>query len=229
MSSDIDTEPFEAQLEGIYQEYRRQHLKEQLDDLAQTMEDTLLQQEIAEGFFDETVHIEDDVKTAVQETVEHLESGEYDSVEDDIDELTTKVSGAKTNVTNRIQQLRTDRQDTVSAMRGLNQRVERVDSTQVEALENLLENWNWKQHVYLESNDTFQERRTEAADYGENMKYIFESLKNDLFGVYDGTELRPLVEQLLDDERLRLAELSQREREQLAESDLGEYIEVKLS
>jgi len=153
----------------------------------------------------------------------------YDSIEESIDTLRDRVEGEETKVQNRIQQLRIERQETVSGMRRLNERVERADSAQLEALEHLLDDWNWKTHVYSEGVNTYEERREEAIQYGEDMSFVFEQLKNDLFGVYDGTKLRPLVDKLLDDERLVFGSLTETERQQLAESDLGEYIELKLS
>jgi chromosome segregation ATPase len=226
----------------MYQRYRRQGLEDELEELAQIMEETLLQQALADGFFDETIEIDRDAKTKVRKTIDKLErarsqsetSGEtmqelYDSIEESIDTLRDRVEGEETKVQNRIQQLRIERQETVSGMRRLNERVERADSAQLEALEHLLDDWNWKTHVYSEGVNTYEERREEAIQYGEDMSFVFEQLKNDLFGVYDGTKLRPLVDKLLDDERLVFGSLTETERQQLAESDLGEYIELKLS
>jgi chemotaxis protein histidine kinase CheA len=219
----------------MYQRYRRQGLEDNLEEIAQRMEDTLLQQALAESFFDETLEIDQETKDAVRETLDALraadqdESRDYDAVEERIEELQERVESEETRIANRIQQLRIKRQEKVSGMRRLNERVERVDSTQLEALENLLENWNWKKHVYSERADTYTERREEAIQYGEDMSFVFDQLKTDLFEVYDGTELRPLVNKLLDDKRLTLGSLTETEQRQLAQSDLSAYIELKLS
>jgi len=233
---------FEAQLESMYQRYRRQGLEDELEELAQIMEDTLLQQALAERFFDETIEIDRDAKSEVRETLDKLEraqrqsgtAGEttqelYDSIKASIDTLRDRVEQEETKVQNRIQQLRIERQETVSGMRRLNERVNRADGAQLEALEHLLEDWNWKTHVYSEDAETYEQRRQEAIQYGEDMSFVFDQLKDDLFGIYDGTELRPLVDKLLDDERLVFGALTETERQQLADSDLSEYIELKLS
>ncbi|MFD1646883.1 hypothetical protein [Haloarchaeobius litoreus] len=220
---------FEAQLHQMYDRYRREHLRERLDVLAQTMEETLLQQTVASAFFDETVRIDDDVKSDVEATVAELEAGEYDAVDEKLDALEADIQGVETRVSNRIQELRIAREDTVRAMRRLNERVDRVDSSQVAALESLLEQWDWKPQVYLDEHNTFESRRKEAEQYGSDMSMVFEMLKDDLFGVYDGTELRPIVDRLLDDERFELAQLTPTERQQLAESDLADYVELRLS
>ncbi|WP_222913492.1 hypothetical protein [Natrinema sp. SYSU A 869] len=226
---DESEETFEDQLESMYERYRRQHLEDELEALAMTMEETLLQQAIAETFFEESIEIESDVKAAVEATVEKLEAGKYDTVEAELDELSKQVDRAETRITNRIQQLRIDRQDTATAMRRLNERVQRIDGSQLQALETLLDDWNWKEEVFVESNETYADRRKTAAQYGEDMRVVFETLKEQLFGVYEDTELRPLVDDLLDDDRLRLGDLTLAERRQLADSDLANYIELKLS
>lgn len=234
-SNSSGSDPFEVRLDRMYQRYRRQGLEDELEAIAQKMEDTLLQQALAEGFFDESLETDREAKEAVSETLEALRRADqgsqrdYDPVEERVEELRDRVEDEETRIANRIQQLRIKRQEKVSGMRRLNERVERADSAQLEALETLLEDWNWKIHVYAEGIDTYEERREEAIQYGEDMSSVFEQLKADLFDVYDGTELRPLVDKLLDDERLTLGGLSETERQQLAESDLSEYIELKLS
>ncbi|QSG02814.1 hypothetical protein [Natranaeroarchaeum sulfidigenes] len=231
MQSDesADELTFEEHLQGMYYRYRQQHLEERLEELAQTMEETLLQRALTKAFFNESIDIDEDAKTAVQETVEKLEAGRYDEVDKELDSLAKTVEQSETQVTNQIQQLRIDRQDTISAMRRLNERVERVDQSQLSTLESLLNGWEWKSQVYIETNDTFEEHRQEAREYGNDMAAIFEDLKDQLFGAYDDTELRPLVRRLLDKDRLRLDELTEEERRQLAESDLADHVELKLS
>lgn len=92
-----------------------------------------------------------------------------------------------------------------------------------------MDKWNWKPEVKDESLDTFHERKNAATHYGDNMKFIIDTLQDDLFGVYEDTELLPLVDELLNDDSLRHSELTAEERQQLADSDLADYIELKLS
>ena len=50
-----DSESLEAKLQSVQKQYRRQHLADELDELAETMEETLLQRELASAFFHERV------------------------------------------------------------------------------------------------------------------------------------------------------------------------------
>jgi len=59
--------------------------------------------------------------------VEKLEDEQYDTVEAELDDLASQIQHAETQIANRIQQLRIERQDTATAMRRLNERVERTD------------------------------------------------------------------------------------------------------
>lgn len=224
-----NSDSFEAQLEQMYERYRRAHLRERLGDLAESMEETLLHQAVAKSFFDETIAIDSDIKQSVQDVSAELDAENYDRVENQLDTLEQDIASAETHVSNRVQELRIDREDTVTAMRRLNGRVNRVDSSQVQALESLLSEWDWKPHVYSDDLDSFTQRRSAAVQYGEDMAHIYDQLQTDLFGRYNGTDLRRLVDKLLDKDRLRLGDLSEAERQQLAESDLTDYVELKLS
>ncbi|MFC6720263.1 hypothetical protein [Halobacteriaceae bacterium SHR40] len=222
-------ESFDQQLETLYGRYRREHLDDRLTELAETMEETLLHKAVADAFFEASVQIDTSVKKTVEGAIETLESGDYDTIENNLSEIEDEVEQAETRVTNQVQELRINREETVTAMQRLNERVDRVDSAQVKALKTLLDDWNWRPMVYTEDNATLEERRQEATQYGEDMSSVYHQLKHDLFKRYDGTELRPLVDRLLDEDRLRLGELSETEREQLAKSDLADDIELKLS
>lgn len=229
MTDDESSSRFETELQDMYEQYRRKRLKSKLDELAETMEATILQCGLAQSFFDADVAIDESAKGEVQATLELLERSEYDTVENRLPSLETAVEDEATSVQNRVQELRLQRLSTVQAMNRLNNRVDRADSAQLTALESLLEDWNWRPQVYTDEAETLAERRTAAREYGTEMDEVYDELKDDLFGTYEGTELRPLVDSLLDDDRLTLAKLSEAEIEQLAESDLAEYVELSLS
>lgn len=223
-----DDRTFEERLEGMYDRYRRQYLEDELATLAQTMEETLLQIAMAEAFFDESIDIDEEVKTVVRETRDLVEAGQYDVVEDRLPEVGESVREAEGDVEDTVRSWVLNRRDTVNAMKRLNDRVQRVDSDELQKLCTLLKEWDWQDRIDATESD-FEERRRSARDYGQEMAEQFETHRNQLFGVYDSTELRPLVERLLDAERLRFDELTETERAQLADSDLEKYVELKLS
>ncbi len=218
-----------GQLEEIQRQYRRRHISEELDDIAETMEETILQNSLAEGLFGDTSEIDAEAKQEVKEVLNLLEDKEYDAVEDRLPELRSNVEEAETSVENRIQQLRLKHSATVGAMRRLNDRVDRVDSEPLEALEGLLDDWRWRQHVYQEDEDAdLEELKENAEQYGTEMRHALELMQEKLFGAYP-PEIRELIERMIDDERLSFTDLTPNQRELLADSDIGEYIELTLS
>lgn len=220
---------FEQRLEQTYERYRRRNLEKELESMAETMEETLLQQAMAEELFDEGISINEEVKDAVAETQYALECEEYESVANKRDQLSKDIERASGTVETAIRDYQLDMLDIVTAMERLNSRVERVDSVRLQSLRGLLEDWNWKDYLELPADDSFEERQQEAAQIGRELATTFEELKTALFSPYKDTEFWPIVESLLDDERLTYANLSEAERQQLADSDLDEYIELTLS
>jgi hypothetical protein len=223
-----NSESLEAKLKSVQKQYRRQHLADELDELAETMEETLLQRELASAFFDEQVEFDMSARQSVDEVMDLLERGEYETIEERLPTLESEVESAETTVQNRIQELRLKHSSTVTAMQRLNDRVERVDEFRLQALGGLLNDWRWKEHVYLDEDGEFEELSQNAREYGQEMREAFDELQETLFGHYP-PEIRSLIERMIDDERLSYADLEPEQRTLLAESDIGEYTELTLS
>lgn len=228
MSSNTESESLTSRLERIREQHRRRHLSDRLDELGETMEATILKRELAEAFFEDGVEIGDDAKTAVQGIRDELTEENYDVVETKLDEVEREVQRVETAVDNQIQELRISRSETVSAMQRLNERVGRVSEVQLEALGLLLDEWQWKQQVYLNDDADLPELKESARTYGQEMSETFETLKEELFGHYP-SEIRDLIYRMIEDERLAYADLTDEQRRLLAESDVGEYIALRLS
>lgn len=224
----IEPKQLQDQLEEMREEHRRRHLSSELDDIAETMEVTILQQTLAKVFFEEDIEIDPQAKERVREVMTLLDRKEYEAVEERLDSLKRDVESAETTVENRIQELRLKDNSTVAAMRRLNDRVNRVDGVRLQALEGLLNDWRWKEHVYLDEDVDLEELEENAREYGEDMQTVFDQLRDEMFGVYPD-EIRDLIHRMIDDERLSYADLTSNQREKLAESDVGEYIELTLS
>lgn len=223
-----NSESLEAKLENAQKQYRRQHLADELDELAEAMEETLLQRELASMFFDEHVKIDTPARQSVEEVMDLLRRGEYQTIEQRLPELESDVENAERTVQNRIQELRLKHNSTVTAMQRLNDRVERVDELRLRALGGLLDDWRWKEHIYLDEDVEFEMLAQNAREYGQEMREAFDELQETLFGHYP-PDIRSLIERMIDDERLSYSDLEPEQRTLLAESDIGEYIELTLS
>lgn len=218
----------ERQLAVVIEQHRVQHIEEELDDIAETMEETILQRAVAKAFFDKDIKIGSEAREQVVAVQEMLEGDKYDAVESALPDLEVKVRNAETTVENRIQELRLGHSSTVEAMKRLNDRVGRVSETLLKALSKLLNDWRWRENVYLSDDADMEQLIEYAIQYGAEMREAFEELKEELFGHYP-PEIRDLVHRMIDDERLTYADLSPTQRQQLADSDLHEFIELTLS
>lgn len=232
MSSDsmsAEEQNFEERIEEVYQEYRHRQLANRLDDIAETMEETILQRILAERFLRTELPIDPAAKKSVAEARDLLDAGEFDSLEDRIDDLEETVEDQKRTVSNQIHETRIAMNGRVEGMKRLNERVERVSPVKLQAISELLSDWDWRGQVYRNGDFDFEALKERAADYGEDMRTYFDESREDILGPYEDTPLEPIVGGLLSDDRLVLEELTDEQLAQLRESDLVDHVELSLS
>ena len=229
MSTEDTTQNFEASIEEIYQQYRHRQLANQLDEIAETIEETILQQILAEEFLETELEIDPEAKKAVSEAQELLENGDFETLGERIADVEAKVEDQKRRISNEIHEVRISIRSSVKGMMRLNERVERVSEVKLQAIHELLSDWDWKGQVYREKEYDFETLKERAAEYGEDMRRYFEECREQIFGPYNGTPMEQIVDKLLSDNRLSLDELSDEQIAQLRESDLVDHVELTLS
>lgn len=225
----MSTDTFQEQLESVYQQYQHGELEDRLDDVAEVMEETVLQRVLAEEFLQTDVQVDDTAKRAVREAKEYLENDDLEALENVIDDIEDTVEEQERKVNNRIQEERIQMSEKMSGMRRLNERVERVNDAKMDAIAGLLNDWHWKEQVYRDDNADIKVLKERARDYGSDMRTFYEEAKQDLFGPYEGTPLESIIDGLLDDERFSLDSLSDEQISLLRDSDLEEYVGLSLS
>ena len=228
-SGKVTEKNFEGRIEELYQQYRHRQLANRLDDIADTMEETILQRLLAEKFLKTDIEIDSEARESVAEVRDLLRDNEFEEIEERIDYLEDKVEDQERTVSNQIHQARIQMNSRVSGMQRLNEHVERVSPVKLQAINELLSDWDWRGQVYRDGGFDFETLKERAAEYGEDMRTYFEECRNHIFGPYDGTELEPIVDGLLSDERLSLNSLTDEQVEQLRESDLIDHVELILS
>jgi hypothetical protein len=225
----MSSSSFQDQLEEVYRGYQHTELKDRLSDVAKTMEETILQRDLAEEFLHTQIEIDDAAKRAVREAEADLDEGNLDSLAEGIDHLEETVRDAERQVENRIHEARIAMSKVMTGMRRLNERVERVDEVKLDSIATLLSDWDWKEQVYRADDADMETLRTRASEYGADMRRFYEEAKQDLFGPYVDTPLEGIVDGLLDDQRFALSDLSDDQLRQLRDSDLEEHVELSLS
>ena len=204
---DRDLSGFEQQLGTMHQQHLRQDLEDRLEDIADDMEETILQAIIARDFLEMDVAISDDAKAKVQEAKEYADDRDFASLDAIIDDLEDQISEEARTIGNRIQKERSEEGERVSAMRELNEHVETADEGKLKALDSLLDDWDWKAHVYTEENQSFEAKQQEARDVAETMSKALKQVQEDLLGSYSGTTLGQVMDQLLADKSLYFNDL----------------------
>lgn len=220
---------FEEHIEEIYQQYRHRQLANRLNDIAETMEETILQRILAEKFLKTDLEIDPEAKKAVAEARDLLEQGEFEELDAQIDDLETEVDDQRRKVSNQIHETRIAMNRRVGGMQELNERVDRISPVKLQAVNELLADWDWRGQVYRDGGFDFEELKKRAAEYGEDMRTYFVECREEIFGPYDGTTLDPIVEGLLTERRLMLDELTDEQIEELRKSDLVGHVELTLS
>lgn len=225
----MSTDGFQNQLEAVYQQYQHGELADRLEDIAETMEETILQRVLAEEFLQTDVQVDESAKQAVREAKDYLEKDDFEALEDEIDEVEYTVEEQEREVNNRIQEERIRMSNKMAGMQRLNERVDRVNEAKMNAIAGLLDDWHWKEQVYRDDDANINSLKKRARDYGSDMRTFYEEAKEDLFGPYRGTPLESIVDGLLDDERFALDALSDEQMSLLRDSDLEEYVGLSLS
>jgi hypothetical protein len=226
----MSAEGFEHELDQVYEQYRHRELDERLNEIAEIMKETVLQSILAETIFGVEIQLKEETKTAVREMSECLERNEFEKVEDRIDDLEQDVEDEHHRVDVRIQDVRSDMADTVSGMKRLNQRLQRVDEGELDNLARLFNRWNWKNGVYTgSSTEDIESLKALAREYGKRVRQSYNEAKEKLFGPYEGTELESIVDGLLNEKRFALNNLSDEQLERLRDSEIEEHVELSLS
>jgi len=229
MSETSDQSLFEQELKTVYKQYLRQDLEDRLEEVATAMEETMLQAIIARDFLNLEVEISDEAKKKVREAKGYADDRDFAALDDVIDDVEDQVNQEARQIENTIQEERTEERDRVRAMRKLNERVEAADMGKLKALESLLDDWDWKAHVYTdEAENSFEGKQQEARDVADTMSNALQRVQEDLLGSYSGTTLEDVMDQLLSDDPLYFNDLTEEEREALTGSNLADYLKIRL-
>jgi hypothetical protein len=198
------------------------------------MEETLLQVEIAQILFDESITLDDEVREQVTEVRNLLDdTDEFEDTDGDaslneslLDELEEVVSKEAERIENRIHELRVLQASTVRAMQELSAEVGVADPERLAALADLLENWQWK--VYIENKESFEARREEARQFAHDMRDALEASQDAIGAGITDESVEELVRTLLNGSQLTLSQLDEEERESLINSPLAEHLLISL-
>ena len=213
------TDNIEDRLEATYAEYQQQHRYERLDDIAEVMEQTLVQRELATALFDDDFEVDDDIVDNVQEIKEHVARNAITELTDE------QIETVKRELTEEEREL----SETIRAFTKLNDQLGFMDGSRLTAVKELLDNWDWESIVPADDDATLEAKLDAAAETGEIMADAYTEAQQALGQEFSGTQIQDIVDQLLNEDSFPIENLNAEEMQALGDSVVGPYLQLTLS
>lgn len=217
-----------SRLTDLQEQYRRQALEDRLEDVAEDLRDIKLQIAIMEELFGTDVSIDEELVEQVRTARAAVVANDYDSLADMIDDFEQTADSERASVEQSLNKELVSYHDQVTAMRRINDKIEEYPPQRLKVLELLLDKWNWQDAVSLDDISDFEEQVTECRDFGRDMRTIYREAQQAIIEPLTEEGIEGIIQQLLDSDPIYLGKLEPKERENLASSDLGEYITLSL-
>lgn len=216
-------------LKALQEQYRRQLLESRLEDVAGNLRDIKLQFAIMDELFDVDVSVDPELSDIVQRTRADLASSDYDELEARIGKLEQKAKSERSSVEQSLSQQLVFHQDQVNAMLRLNEKINAYNQGSLEALEVLLDEWNWKEAATVEDYEDFEAQLEACKEFGADMRAVYQEAQDAIIAPLVDEGIKNVVDSLLDSETVYISDLTDTERETLVESELGDYIRLSLA
>lgn len=232
MSTDehLQVENIQARLKSTFAEYQQQHRYEQLEEIGKQMERTLMKQALANALFKQTVTIDSEAIEEVNKVKRFVQRDEITKLDDEeIDSLEQTISTQERHLDKTIQECRMEKLESVQAFSQLNEELEFMNQGRLNALVQLLDNWEWEAMVDADADSTLDDRIDEAVEIGELMADVYKDAQQALGEEFSGTQIQEIIDQLLNEDSLPIGELDIQEVQALSDSKVGPYLELSLT
>ena len=217
----------DEQLKAVHTRLQHRHLAIQLNEIANTLEGTLIRVIIAESLYDDfDIKLDTETRAGVSDAINLLNQEKYDDLESEIPDLRVKVEEQRSRVNSRISIPQADRNKQLHAMQQLNEKFDVVDQSKLDDLETRLSDDGWVASV---DGNTTEEKIKSAKAYGENTAETFDRIRSDMYTQLLDDDSTELAAKLISDESYHLTDLDKNHFSSLQKSKLGDYIELSLS
>ena len=215
-------------LTDLQDQYRRQSLEDRLEAVAEDLRDIKLQIAIMDELFGTDLSVDENLVDQVRTARAAVEGNDYGSLEEMIDDLEQAADSERANVEQTLNQELVSYHDQVKAMRRINDKIDAYPPQQLKVLEVLLDNWNWRDAVSLDEISEFEDQLDECREFGRDMRTIYRKAQHEIIEPLIEEGLEEVIQQLLDSDPIYLGTMESEERENLADSELGDYITLSL-
>ena len=225
--STTDGETVLDRLQAVKSQYRRRDLQNKLDDLANDLADLYLQKVVYERLLDIPIEITSDLQTTIQDIQTNLQDGETEAISIQVDQLETQVQEFESHIDKQISAPLSTYRSTVESMQRLNEKLSVIDSAQLTTLQTFLQPGDILTRIEFTSDTDLATKIETAAEEGTNHRETYESARSELFETYFETEYGEKVTEMMSDDPPVLESFDKTELEQLYDSDLTPYIELR--
>lgn len=215
-------------IEAVRSQYHRQDLRSELDELGDELAELLVERALYEGLFDTSIEIDEGFRSAIAEALDHLEAGNVEAVEEQIEVIEAERSEFEADLEQAISDPLTKYRSDVESMQRLNQKLDKVDPTDLDKLQTFLQPGHLADDVDHEPDASIDEKIEDARSVGENQRAIYEKAIKTIFEPYLNDDIiGDLVAVLVAKDDLRVDEVDPSQFEALYDSELAPHIELQ--
>jgi hypothetical protein len=222
------TETVLDRIEAVRSQYHRQDLRGELDELGEELAELLVKRALYEGLFDTSIEIDEEFQSAISEALDHLEAGDVEAAEEQIEVIEIERSEFEADLEQAISDPLTKYRSDVESMQRLNQKLNKVDPADLDELHVFLQPGHLADDLDHEPNASIDEKIEDARSVGDNQRGIYEKAIKTIFEPYLNDDIiGDLVAVLVADNDLRVEEVNPSQFEALYDSELAPYIELQ--
>ncbi|WP_435362366.1 hypothetical protein [Haloarchaeobius sp. DFWS5] len=218
-----------AHLKRVKRQYQQQSLILRLEELAADLRDFLLEKAVAEAVLDYDAVTHDKLRDRISWLRSAAEAGDLGVVAEHIEVAEEALEAAESRMQgNRAEPLSTyiSRLD---SMERLNEQLGVVDQATLRELRTLAEEGRWTDDLDIDEDTPIEEAVDAAVEFGEARREEYDVAEQAIFKPYLEGELAEIVEALLSDSPTVLSGIDPTTLDELAESDLGDYVGLRFS
>lgn len=228
MSSEDDTADLTTHLKSIQNRYRRQEQVQRLEDIGDELHRLLLERAVSEALLDITIDVDPDLRSQIGVVRNYAVNGDVDAIEETVDELEREVEAYRKQMDSDRVQPQSTFLNNLSSMIDLNEQLEVVDHQDLIRLRETVHSGKWLTDIDQGGTDSIEEQIETARSTGTSKREIYDRATEEIFEAYLDSELKEIVQDILDDEPTTLEAVDQEDLVALATSDLGEHIRLQL-
>lgn len=216
---------FERELEAYYEQYRNRELASRLDDIVQTMRETLLLGAMYDELTEEEFSPDEKTRTGVETAKSLWEANQFTRLEERLPGLETRLQAEQTRVQGDLQGVKHDLSEHLDGLESLNQRTNRVSQHRIHDLQNELDDLDT---VAGDEERGFEEQEREVRTHvRENILRELDDIEDELMEPFRDSGAKRHVETLISGGTIQLSTLNEHEIDELQET-LGDHLSLQL-